>query len=96
MDVEYRGLEDRAARSTMIRSGSLRCGTVVHRSGAKLSWTRTEGLLYRSAFGPELLDITGIKYELRATSTAVSCCNIPAARFSWRQASLIIPHCDPT
>jgi len=55
----------------------------------------TEGLLYDRALTRVLN--TGSSTSLRATSTAVPfVCNIQRGFLLGRQASFIIPHCDPS
>jgi len=99
MDVEYRGIggqrgdvyDDFAPALCVL-------GTVVHRSGNKaIVDAGLKAFSTDRAFGPESLDITGLKYEFAGDEHGRLVLQNPSREILLGdKLRFIIPHCDPT
>ena len=99
MDVEYRGIGGQSGAVYDDFAPAL-CvlGTVVHRSGSKaIVDAGLKAFSTDRAFGPELLDITGIKYEFAGDEHGRLVLQNPSREILLGdKLRFIIPHCDPT
>ena len=99
MDVEYRGIGGQSGAVYDDFAPAL-CvlGTVVHRSGGKaIVDAGLKAFSTDRAFGPELLDITGIKYEFAGDEHGRLVLQNPSREILLGdKLRFIIPHCDPT
>ncbi len=99
MDVEYRRIGGRSGEVYDDFSPAL-CvlATVIHRSGSKaVVDAGLKAFATDRAFGPELLDVTGVKYEFAGDEHGRLVLEKPSRDIQLGdKLRFIIPHCDPT